>query len=162
MKRGATGTLSMILVLAASAFLSAGIAVAQDFGPRGGGSFLPRQRILGNLSGITEDQLQQINALEEEMKTSFGFFREERRNLHELLEAELKSETPDATTVGQLVIDQRDLAQQLRTTQEGFRETFPSILTLEQQEELKQMRNTRHHRRRGFRRGPGGFSNDGF
>ena len=82
MKRGATGTLSMILVLAASAFLSAGIAVAQDFGPRGGGSFLPRQRILGNLSGITEDQLQQINALEEEMKTSFGFFREERRNLH--------------------------------------------------------------------------------
>ena len=151
----------MILVLA-TGFLSSGIAMAQGFGPRGGGSFLPRQRVLENLSGITEYQLSQINALGEEFKATFGSFREERRNLHELLEAELKSENPDAATVGQWVISQRDLAQQWRTTQEGVPETFQSILTLEQQEELEEMRNTRHHRRRGFGRGPGGFSNGGF
>ena len=106
--------------------------------------------------------MSRINALGEEFKANYGFFREERRNLHESLEAELNSEDSDATTVGQWVISQRDSAQQWRTTQEGFRESFQSILTLEQQEELEEMRNTRRHRRRGFSRGPGGFSNGGF
>ena len=54
MKRRTTRTLSMILVLA-TAFLSSGIAMAQGFGPRGGGSFLPRQRVLENLTDITKN-----------------------------------------------------------------------------------------------------------
>ena len=152
MKRGTTGTLSMILVLA-TVFISSGVAMAQGFGPRGGGSLLPRQRVLENLTGITEEQLSQINALGEEFKAAFGSFREERRNLHELLEAELKSETPDPTVVGNLVISQRDFAQQLRTTQEDFRVAFQGMLTVEQQEELEEMRNSRRHGRRGSRRG---------
>ena len=161
MNRTTTGTLGMILVLVAAVFLSSGIAMAQGFGPRGGGSFIPRQRVLQNLTGITEEQLSQINALGEEFKAAFGSFREERRNLHELLEAELKSETPDPTVVGNLVISQRDLAQQLRTTQGDFRTAFQSMLTVEQQQELEEMRNSRRHRRRGFGRHSGGFSNDG-
>ncbi len=160
MKRKTAGPMSLILVLA-TAFLSSSLAMAQGFGPRGGGSFLPRQRALENLPGMTEEQLSAINALGEEFKATFGSFREERKNLHDLLEAELKSENPDATTVGQYVISQRDLAQQLRTTQGDFRETFQSILTLEQQEALKEMRSSRRHGRRGGR-GHGGFSNDGF
>ncbi len=158
MNRTATGTLGMILVLVATVFLSSGIAMAQSFGPRGGGSLLPRQRVLQNLTGITEEQLSQINALGEEFKVAFKSFRGERRNLHELLEAELKSETPNPTVVGDLVISQRDLAQQQRTTQEDFRAAFQGMLTVEQQEELEEMRNTRRHRRRGS----GGFSNGGF
>ncbi len=161
MRRRTARPMSVILMLAA-AFLSFGMAAAQGFGPRGGSSFLPRQRVLENLSGITEDQLNQINALGEEFKATFGSLREERRNLRELLEAELNSQTADPTVVGELVLSQRSLAQQSRTTQEGFRETLQGILTLEQQEELKEMRNTRRHKRRGFGRGPGGFSNGGF
>ena len=156
MKRGTTKTLSMILVMA-TVFLSSGMAMAQDFGPRRGGSFLPRQRLLENLTGITEEQLSQINALGEEFKATFEFFREERRNLHESLETELTSETPDATTVGQWVISQRDLSRQWRTTQEDLRGAFQGILTVEQQEELEAMRNTRRHRRRGSGRDSGGF-----
>ncbi len=151
-----------VILMLAAAFLSSGMAAAQGFGPRGGSAFLPRQKVLENLSGITEDQLSQINALGEEFKATFGSFREERRNLRELFEAELNSLTPNPTVIGELVISQRSLAQQSRTTLEGFRETFNSILTLEQHEELEQMRNTRRHKRRSFGRGPGGFSNGGF
>ena len=161
MRRRTARPMSLILMLAA-AFLSSGVAAAQGFGSRGGGSFLPRQRVLKNLSGITEDQLSQINALGEEFKATFGSFREEHRILRELLEAELKSHTPNATVVGKLVISQRSLAQQSRIAQEGFRETFQSILTLEQQQELEAKRNPRHPRHRGFGRGPGDFSKDGF
>ncbi len=161
MRRRTARPMNVILMLAA-AFLSSGMAAAQGFVPRGGSAFLPRQKVLEKLSGITEDQLSQINVLGEEFKATFGSFREERRNLRELFEAELNSLTPNPTVIGELVISQRSLAQQSHTTLEGFRETFHSILTLEQQEELEQMRNSRRHKRRGFGRGPGGFSNGGF
>lgn len=156
MRRTTTGILGMILVLVTAGFLSAGITTAQDFGPRRGGAFLP-QRLLRNLTGITKEQLAQINTLEEEMKATLSSFREERRSLREGLEAEFASGNPDPTTVGSLVISQRQLAQQLRSTQESYRETFLGIFTLEQQEELEEMRNNRRHRRRGPRSGPGGF-----
>ncbi len=160
MTRRTTRTLSMILVLA-TAFLSSGIAMAQGFGPRGGGSFLPPQRVLENL-GLTEEQSGQIDLLREELRITLGSFQEERRNLHEQLQAELQLEAPDHTVVGGLVISGRDLGEQIRATQQNFRETFQSILTSEQLEALKEMRNTRRHRRRGFGQDSGGFSNGGF
>ncbi len=152
MKRRTTRTLSMILVLA-TAFLSSGIAMAQGFGPRGGGSFLPRQRVLQNLPGITEGQLGQIDLLREELRITLGSFQEERRNLHEQLQVELQLEAPDHTVVGGLVISGRDLREQIHATQQNFRETFQLILTSEQLEALKELNTTRRHRRRGFSNG---------
>ncbi len=161
MNKTTTGTLGMILVLA-TAFLTTGIAVGQDFGPRGERSPLTRQRFLENLPGMTEEQLSQISALGEEFKATSGFLREERKNLHDQLEAALQSANPDAITVGQLVISQRYLNEQRRSAQEDFRATFQSLLTLEQQEALKEMRNSRRRGRRGLGRRSGDFSNDGF
>ena len=161
MNRTTTGILGMILVLMATTFLTTGISAAQNFGPRGEKSFLP-QRLLENLPGMTEEQLGQISVLGEESKATVGSFREERKNLHNLLETELQSGNPDPTTVGQLVISQHDLDKQRRSTQEDFRETFQSMLTLEQQEALEEMRNSRRGGRRGPGRHRGGFSNDGF
>ncbi len=151
MKRRTTRTLSMILVLATALF-SSGIAMAQGFGPRGGGSFLPPQRVLENL-GLTEGQLGQIDLLREELRITLGSFQEERRNLHELLQAELQLEAPDHTVVGGLVISGRDLREQIHATQQNFRETFQLILTSEQLEALKELNTTRRHRRRGFSNG---------
>ena len=162
MKRTTTGTLGMILVLMTATFLSSGIAMAQDFGPRGERSPLTRQRFLENLPGMTEEQLSQISALGEEFKAASGFLREERKILHDQLEAALQSANPDAITVGQLVISQRDLREQRRSAQEDFRATFQSLLTLEQQEALEEMRNRRRRGRRGLGRRSGDFSNDGF
>ena len=161
MNKTRTGTLGMILVLV-TAFLTTGIAVGQDFGPRGERSPLIRQRFLENLPGMTEEQLSQISALGEEFKATSGFLREERKNLHDQLEAALQSANPDAITVGQLVISQRDLREQRRSAQEDFRATFQSLLTLEQQEALEEMRNSRRRGRRGLGRRSGDFSNDGF
>ena len=161
MNKTTTESLAMIMVLA-TAFLTTGIAMAQDFGPRGERSPLTRQRFLENLPGMTEEQLSQISALGEEFKATSGFLREERKNLHDQLEAALQSANPDAITVGQLVIFQRDLREQRRSAQEDFRATFQSLLTLEQQEALEEMRNSRRRGRRGLGRRSGDFSNDGF
>ncbi len=152
MKRKTAGPMTLILVLA-TVFLSSGLATAQDRGGRRAGGFLvPPQRLLEHL-GVTEDQSIQINALGERFKAASESFHAERRNLHEQLEAEFQSGSPDPAVVGSLVISQRDLAQRQRTIQGEYRADFQSLLTVEQQEELEEMRTSRRHGRRGSRRG---------
>jgi Spy/CpxP family protein refolding chaperone len=153
----------MILVLMAAIFLSSGIVAAQRFGGRAGGPMLPPQRLLENL-GITDVQAEQITQLREESKSILGALHEEQKGYRQQLKTLLESEAPNPTDVGNAVIAARNLREEIGATQKSFRETFQSILTLEQQEALEQMRNSRRRGRRGHRgdRGPGGFSNDGF
>jgi Spy/CpxP family protein refolding chaperone len=163
MNRTTKGTLGMTLLLVATIFLSSGMVVAQRFGGRDGGPMALPQRLLENL-GITDVQAEQITQLREEAKSTLGALHEEQKGYRQQLKTLLESEAPNPIDVGNTVIAAHDLREEIGATQKSFRETFQSILTLEQQEALEEMRNSRRRGRRGHRgsRGPGDFSNDGF
>ncbi len=158
MERRTTRTLSMILVLAA-AFLSSGLARAQDRGGRGGGSLVPHQMVLEHL-GITDPgQLEQINQLEEAAKTDLGILREEQQEYRDQLRTLLDTEDPNPTEVGILVISARNTGKDIRSIWQSYREQFKLLLTSEQLtawEEFQSKRNNRRGSRRGFRGGGDG------
>ncbi len=153
----------MILVLAA-AFLSSGLAIAQDRGGRGGGSLVPHQRVLEHL-GITDPgQLEQINQLEEAAKTDLGILREEQREYRQQLRTLLELEAPDPTDVGNFVISARNVGEDIRSIRQSYRDQFELLLTPEQLTALQEFNSSRNNRRgsrRGFREGRDG-SPEGF
>lgn len=155
MNRTTTGTLGMILVLVAATFLSSGMAAAQRFGGRAGGSLVPPQRVLEHL-GITDPgQLELISQLREDAKSILSSLHEEQKGYRQQLKTLLESEAPNPTDVGNAVIAARNVGGEIRTTQQSFRDQFQLILTQEQLTALEEF-NSNRHRRRGSRRGFGG------
>ena len=104
--------------------------------------------------GLTEEQLEQIDALKQEMQATVEPLHEQREEIREALKAELELEEPSAVEVGQLVISRRDLSREAREVRESFRESFQEILTPEQLEQLEELKENRHSRR-GRHRGVG-------
>ena len=150
MKRETTGSLGMILVLVAATFLSTGISVGQDFGPRGGDSF-PRQRVLENL-GITEGQLDEIAQLREGARIELGLLQEDLKEYRQQAKTLLESGTPDPAEVGTNVIWAHSVGQEIRALRQSLREQFESILTSDQLTAIEEFKSNRH-RRRGSRQG---------
>ncbi len=151
MKRGTATTLSMILVTA-TVFLSSGIAAAQGFGGRGGGSLVPSQRLLERL-GITDPmQLALINQLAEDGKAALVALQEEQKEFRQQLRTLLESEDPDPTEVGNTVIWARDVGADIRAVREGIRADFEASLTTDQLTAWEEF-NSNRHSRRGSRRG---------
>ncbi|MCZ6878338.1 MAG: hypothetical protein O7G29_09365 [Acidobacteria bacterium] len=163
MKKRTARPMTVILLLTA-AFLSSGLATAQDHGGRRrGGSLVPHQRVLERL-GITEPgQLELINQVKEAAKTDLGILREEQKEYRLQLRTLLDTEDPNPTEVGNLVISARNTGQDIRSIQQSYREQFELLLTLEQLtawEEFQSNRNNRRGSRRGFR-GDGDVSSEG-
>ena len=104
------------------------------------------------IPGITADQLGDIDLLREEAKTTMEFLVEQQRAFRQDLRTHLDSEAPDPFEVGVLVISGQDVAKEIRTSQQDFRETFQAILTSEQLESLKELHSTLNSRRRSGRR----------
>ncbi len=160
MKTRTAKPMSVILLLAA-AFLSSGLAIAQDHGGRRGGSLVPHQRILERL-GITDPgQLEQLNQLEEAAKTDLGILREEQQEYRDQLRTLLDTEDPNPTEVGILVISARNTGEDIRSIWQSYREQCELLLTSEQLtawEEFQSQRNNRRGSRRGFRGGGVGSS----
>ncbi|MCH8321039.1 MAG: hypothetical protein IH790_08800 [Acidobacteria bacterium] len=151
MKRRTARPMTVILLLTA-AFLSSGLAAAQDFGGRAGGFLVPPQRVLEHL-GITDPgQLEQINQLREDAKTSLGALQEEQKGYRQQLRSLLELEAPDPTDVGNAVLSARNTGEDIRTSRQSFREQFQLILTPEQLTALEEF-NSNRRSRRGFRRG---------
>lgn len=163
MKRRTARPMNVILLLAA-AFLSSGLAAAQDFGGRAGGFLVPPKRVLEHL-GITDPgQLEQINQLREEAKTTLGFLQEEQREYRKQLRTLLELQAPDPTDVGNAVLSGHSVGEDIRTTRQSFRQQFQLILTPEQLTALEEFKSNRHSRRgfrRGFRRSRNGSSPTG-
>ena len=156
MKPRTTKALSVTL-LVATGFLAVGLAAPQGFGRGPGGSVIPPRRVVENLPGITEEQLNEIGLLREEVTTTIGPLREQRREFLQTLRFQMDSEAPDPFTVGELFILGRGVAQEIHAAEQDFRETFQAILTSEQLEALKGFKAGRHLRRRG-----GGFPSGKF
>ncbi len=82
---------------------------------------------------LTEEQKDAARALAEDLRATLEPLREQREDLAQQLRDALDSDTPDATEVGQLVIDQRDLGQQIRDEMATFGEAFRAELDADQQ-----------------------------
>ncbi len=150
--------LGITLLMAVVLLSAAGPRKDRSHGPRmegqqfgsGGGMF--SERMIEAL-GLTEEQMEQIDALKQEMKSTVEPLHQQREEIREALKAELELEEPSAVEVGQLVISKRDLSREARQVRESFRESFQAILTPEQLEQLEELKERRHSRRgshRGF------------
>ena len=152
MNRTTTGTLGMTLVLVAATFLSSGAVAAQRFGGHGGGSLAPPERVLEHL-GISDLQLEQIGQLREDAKSILGPLHEEQKGYRQQLRTLLESEAPNATDVGNVVIATRHVGEEIRATEQSFREQFQLMLTPEQLTAWEEFNSNRQSRRRGSRQG---------
>lgn len=155
MKKSTAKVLSVIL-LVATGLLGVGMAAPQGSRGRTGRSLIPPQRVVEEIPEITVDQLGDIDLLREEAKTTMEFLMEQQRQFRQDLRTQLDSEAPDPFEVGVLVISGQDVTNEIRTSQQDFRETFQAILTSEQLEALRELSTTRNSRRRSGRRS-GGF-----
>ncbi len=126
-------------------------------GRRGRGG-LSSDRVLKNRIGLSDEQLAQVNQLREDFKATVEPLFEQGHALRESLRTELESDAPSVETVGNLVISGHDVRNQVRATRQNFRESFEAILSAEQVEKLKGLKERgRGFGRRGFHRGPGVF-----
>lgn len=157
MKKNTAKVLSVIL-LVATGLLGVGMAAPQGSRGRTGRSLIPPQRVVEAIPEITVDQLGDIDLLREEAKTTMEFLMDQQRQFRQDLRTQLDSEAPDPFEVGVLVISGRDVTNEIRTSQQDFRETFQAILTSEQLESLKGLHTTLNSRRRSGRRS-GDFPN---
>ena len=103
---------------------------------------------------LTAEQTEAAEAIRESTRAELQAVHEERETLRGELEATLDSDAPDATSVGQLVIELHGLRAQTRVTLEEAESRFAALLTAEQLEKWENFKELRQSRRRGRPRGP--------
>lgn len=82
---------------------------------------------------LTDEQKDSVRGLAEGLRTNLMPIREDQRALEQELRDALNADSPDATSVGQLTLDVRALAQQSRGEITAFGADFREILDDEQQ-----------------------------
>ncbi len=125
---------------------------------RPGRHFLPPADYLD----LTEEQTAAAEAIREEVRGQAETIREVTGTLREQLAAAFEEAEPDATQVGQLVIEMRAQKEQIRGLREEAESQFVALLDAEQfakWENFQELRETRRERREGRRGGRfgGGF-----
>ncbi len=113
------------------------------------GSALPPDRALKRL-GLTEEQMAEVRKLRESHRAAMSSLREKGAGIRTQLREQLEMEESPAAKVGELVIEGRDVRQQIRKARESARESFSAVLTEEQREKIEKFRD-----RRGRWGGPG-------
>ncbi|GBC82851.1 hypothetical protein HRbin10_01987 [bacterium HR10] len=93
--------------------------------------------------GLTPEQVARIQELIRTHRNDvFPLQQELRAKTHELRNA-LEAPNPDATTVGQLLLERRALQRQLREKNQKLRADIEAVLTPEQKQKLSEWRQTR-------------------
>ena len=116
---------------------------------------VPPNRALRRL-GLTEEQMAEVKKLRESHRATMASLREKGAGIRTRMQEELKQEESSPAKVGELVIQGRDVRQQIQKARESARESFAAVLTEEQQEKLEKFRDRRgrwggprRHRSRG-------------
>ena len=131
-------------------------ALAGKRGPEGpvkgrGGHRIPPRRLLERI-GLSQDQLEQVETLKEDLKEVVEPLAQQGKEIGLALKAELESDLASPTTVGELVISRHEIGRQIKTAHEAFKLEFEDILTREQLEQLqKSKRATPRLRGQGLR-----------
>ena len=114
------------------------------------GDTLPRKRALRRL-GLTAEQMALVKTLRETHRTKMASLREKAAGIRSRLREQLELEESSPARVGELVIEERNVRQQIRMAQQSKRKSFAAMLTEEQREKLEKFLDRRG--RPGVRRG---------
>lgn len=98
-----------------------------------------RSKPLQEVLGLTETQLTAIGAERQAAEVQMHALREQVQKFDEEI-YQAAEQTGDPATVGKLVLQKIALQKQVEAEQAAFRERLNAILTPEQQEKLKQLR----------------------
>ena len=153
-------TMAIALLLAASATAQRpGAAGARQGSERGlGGPGHDPGRLIEFLE-LDEAQAEQWRAAHERNREQVQPLFEEMRRLHQELDDALESDAPDATFVGQLVLERHDLRRQVEGQREVFEAELAQILNQEQLARWEAFKEARRERRP--RRSQGGLGSGG-
>jgi Spy/CpxP family protein refolding chaperone len=99
---------------------------------RGPGEILANPRLLARYLRLTPEQVAQQRVLLRELHAELEPLREQRQELRDDLREALEASSPDACSVGALVVDLDALRDQTRAALEAFDEAFSAILTEDQ------------------------------
>jgi len=119
------------------------------------GSALPPKRALKRL-GLTEEQMAEVKKLRENHRATMASLREKGAGVRSQLQEQLEMEESSPAQVGELVINGRDVRQQMRKARESVRESFSAVLTEEQKEKIEKFRDRRGRWGGPRRHGPRG------
>lgn len=108
---------------------------------------------------LSEEQMQAVHELVEGLRNELEPLHEQSQNLRQQLNDALESESPNATTIGQTMLDLRALREQTRQIFPSYEERFARLLTPEQLTKWQAFRELRELRRE-HRRGPGGLDEE--
>ncbi len=133
MKRRNIPVLTLFIIFIATA------AFAQGPGPGGPGGPPPGQgqgqdgpNILFEFLDLTDAQIEAWQGLVDAHREAIRPLREEQRALHEQLRDAIESDTPDALTIGNLMIATHDLKEEQKAAREALEVSLTALLTADQ------------------------------
>jgi len=135
-----------IVAIATFVLLVAGAAFGQNrgFGPppgsnQNGASVQPADGpgpmggVLIDFLGLTEDQQAQWQSLHEATRATIEPLIEQQRTIREQIHTALESGSADATAIGELMIQEYGIGEQIRATHESLQTSLKALLTADQQ-----------------------------
>jgi len=153
-----------ILALITVAMLAIGSLAFAQPGPGGPGGpgaggpgqpgMLPPASGLVEYLGLDAAQLEAWTAYHEEARATFDAFHETMKDLQTQLREALEADTPDAATIGMLVLDIEAVRDQILAAQQQLEANLKSLLTAEQLARYDAFRAAEAFIRNG--KGPGG------
>jgi len=108
---------------------------------------MPHEPLAGDLRealALTEEQATAITQIQKDYRMTTGQTREQIEKLE--METYQVAETGNAEAVGQVVLERIRLQKQLEVEEKALQQKIDSILTPEQQDKLKQIREESHER----------------
>ena len=159
----ATPQLAVFVALTALVF-SSGLLAAQPPNQMARHDVDPGARLdrMVKFLELSESQEAELEAIFEANRATLEENREAGRANRVALKEALAVDAPDASTVGQLVIDGKNLREQAKADREALQEQIATVLTEEQLAKWEGFQRGRHFDdRRGSKRGPRGSRQGG-
>jgi len=129
----------LVTLVGAVALLGASGAMAQELSPGEGRHGRGGFRGPGRFLELTEDQQAAAREVFEQRRPQVQALHERLRQNRQLLRESLESGSPDATAVGELVIEGHALKKRGRALRQESKEAFESLLTPEQHRRLEML-----------------------
>jgi Spy/CpxP family protein refolding chaperone len=147
---GIGGAVAIMVAAVASA-----LAIPEGLGPRGRGRGRDggREARLAERLGLSEQQRAAWKSLHEEHEAEMEPLRQEGRELHERLQAEMKSENPDSAAVGTAFLELRKHREKLESSGKAYDTRLSGILDDEQKTRFEALKAAHGRHRHGSRRG---------
>lgn len=129
--------LKTVGVVVAALLVGAAGAFAQALGPGEGGPGLEGPPAAGRFLELTEEQRDALRHAFEQRRPEVEALHEQMRENRKLLRDALESGNPDATSVGELVIEGHALQERGRALREESKAALEDLLTPEQKRKLE-------------------------